>query len=336
MDQVMLREPPRDYFTSIPHLVDDAKLSPYAYRLYGHLRRVAGETVDGRCWQSTETLAEHCDMSTGSVSKAKKDLEAAGLIAITSKTKNGTRYHEISILDVWQDNHDKYARSPGESALGATRSLGEGARSPGETKKNPRKKNQEKKNPYFAQKREKCPKCGKAYSTGDGAKQTKDVCTCSQQAKMAEYFGPGTSREPITSDGDWTDLGKQPWMLADYGRVRPRNGITVASLRRVRWLIEQHTSLRPVDKQLKGWWAACGDIYQSGRGDWNVIEKGIKAGWARDPKYRPRHPNGFVGEVQVAFSPEAGTRRKYLIERDGQPVFEIHEADGAVSYEPYQ
>jgi hypothetical protein len=53
----------RRYFTIIPNMVDDLGLSPYAYRLYGHFRRVAGEA--GECWQSTATLAETCKMSRG-------------------------------------------------------------------------------------------------------------------------------------------------------------------------------------------------------------------------------------------------------------------------------
>jgi hypothetical protein len=116
----------RRWFTMIPHIVDDMGLDPYAYRLYGHLRRVAGE--NGACWQSTDTLAEHCKMSAGSVSNAKTALADAGLIKIEHKTKNGTRYHHITIIDVWAKNRAAFTDSPEEDA-----------RSPGETKKNPDK-----------------------------------------------------------------------------------------------------------------------------------------------------------------------------------------------------
>jgi len=190
----------------------------------------------------------------------------------------------------------------------------------------------------FAQEREKCPKCNKPYSTGKEAKQTKDVCRCAQEEELDGAFGPSTPREVTEPPGHWSDRAEEPWML-EYGDVRPRQGISAASLKRVRWLIEQHTSLRPTDKQLKGWWAACEGIYESGRGDWQTIEDGIKRAWEREPKYRPRHPNGFVGEVQVAYgdidAPQ--TRRKYLTQKpDGTPVFEVHNTDGTVVYEPYQ
>lgn len=142
-------ETPRKYFAMIPHLVDDLELSVYAYRLYGHLRRVVGESDDGRCWQSTGTLSERCRMSAGSVSKAKQELVDQGLIRVRLEAGRGTRYHVITIVDIWERNLGHYAnrarssgesdsetRSPRESAP----SSGESARSPGETKKNPVKK----------------------------------------------------------------------------------------------------------------------------------------------------------------------------------------------------
>lgn len=130
----------RKYFTIVPNIVDDIGLDPYAFRLYVHIRRVAGE--NGACWQSTETLAEICQMSTGRISKAKRTLQDAGLIRIETRTDNRKKYHHITVIDIWLKNITAYspseeARSPDELPS----SPSEQHRSPGELKKNPIKNN---------------------------------------------------------------------------------------------------------------------------------------------------------------------------------------------------
>ena len=133
------------YRTEIPNCVDDMDLSVYAFRLYAHMKRVAGD--DGQCYQSTRTLAAACKMSAGMVSKAKDELLAAGLIKIETghDPKKGCDFHTITIVDIWFDNFIKYApRSPHEQARSHSEqahSPDEQARSPHETKKNSIKKN---------------------------------------------------------------------------------------------------------------------------------------------------------------------------------------------------
>ncbi len=109
-DTFIRDEAPRDHFTQIPNVVDDYGLSPQAYRLYGHLRRVAGEA--GKSWQSTKTLAAACVMSTGAVSEAKKELTEAIVPFIRIEKKNHGSgqwdYDEITITDIWKLNHDVY------------------------------------------------------------------------------------------------------------------------------------------------------------------------------------------------------------------------------------
>jgi hypothetical protein len=104
----------RRYFFITPNMVDDLGLSVYAFRLYSHLKRVAGET--GQCWQSARTLAKSCRMSVHAVSSAKRELVEHGLIAIQcEKTPTGGRdYHQISITNVWPKNVLRYANSPQE------------------------------------------------------------------------------------------------------------------------------------------------------------------------------------------------------------------------------
>ncbi len=98
----------RAYFTMIPNIVGECGLSVYAFRLYCQIKRVAGE--DGKCWQSTRTLAKNCKMSLGSVSKAKIELEEAGLIVISQKKMpyGGMDYHEIVVVDIWKRNVNEY------------------------------------------------------------------------------------------------------------------------------------------------------------------------------------------------------------------------------------
>ena len=105
----------RDFFTMIPHIIDDLELSPYAFRLYVHLSRVVGQ--GGMCYQSTETLAAFCHMSNSTVVRAKRELvkatvEGKPLIVIVPipGLKPGRAYHNIYVNALWETNHEKYAK----------------------------------------------------------------------------------------------------------------------------------------------------------------------------------------------------------------------------------
>jgi len=140
MEQNYIESEKRSWFTMLPNIVDDMGLDPYAFRLYVHLRRVAGE--HGACWQSTETLKDLCKMSMGAVSKAKQTLVKAGLIRIEERKRNGTMHHHITIVDIWARNFAHYAsqqeQNPGPPAdEPQPPSPDESALSGGETKKNP-------------------------------------------------------------------------------------------------------------------------------------------------------------------------------------------------------
>ena len=116
----------KKYFTIVPNTIDDMDLSPYAFRLYCHYKRVAGD--NGACWQSVETLSKACKMSTGSVVKARKELEAAGLIEVThqSNPHGGRDYNTVTMVDIWNTNMKSLSSS-----------LYEVASSSGELIKNP-------------------------------------------------------------------------------------------------------------------------------------------------------------------------------------------------------
>jgi hypothetical protein len=83
----MSRQP---YSIEFADEIDDLKLSPHAFRLYMRIKRVFDET--GQCCQrTTSELAEACNMSTGKVSDAKRELIEAGLLSI-SRLKIGNNY----------------------------------------------------------------------------------------------------------------------------------------------------------------------------------------------------------------------------------------------------
>lgn len=143
--QYLIRDDnPFVFFAMIPHYVDDMHLSPQAYRLYGHLKRVAGEA--GKCWQSTETLAEACNMAVGSVSKAKKELihSVPPLINVSLEVNpnGGKPYHLIALCNIWPLNKATYSSSIYEQVhnMKLSSSPDEPTSSQYEVKKNPIKK----------------------------------------------------------------------------------------------------------------------------------------------------------------------------------------------------
>jgi len=156
---VQSEETPRTHYAMLPNLVDDLDLDVYEFRLYCHLRRVAGE--NGACWQSTQTLAEACQMSAGKVSAAKQGLLEAGLVAISESRGPGGVSHTVTILDIWLRNAEHAAkRSRGERITESVHVVNANAesvhvvnaeRSRGETKKNPIKKNHIEEEPGEAQ-----------------------------------------------------------------------------------------------------------------------------------------------------------------------------------------
>jgi hypothetical protein len=98
----------RKYRTELPNLIDDMDLSTYAYRLYGHIKRVAGGN-GGACFESTRTMAERCHISIGSVSRAKQELVEAGLIEIEVRDREHGQTDYITIRDIWPLNFATYA-----------------------------------------------------------------------------------------------------------------------------------------------------------------------------------------------------------------------------------
>jgi len=100
---------PVNFFSMIPHMVDDADLSPQAKTLYLHLKRVAGE--DGLCWKTQDQLAKHCGFSPKTVVKAKRELIEAKIIEVKLEAFEGHPRHIIHLLNIWSQNEAKYRQS---------------------------------------------------------------------------------------------------------------------------------------------------------------------------------------------------------------------------------
>jgi hypothetical protein len=73
-DTLIVIQNKRRFFIMIPMMVDDMEISPRAFRLYAHIVR------RGECWENTRNLARACKMSTGAISRAKKELQQVNLI----------------------------------------------------------------------------------------------------------------------------------------------------------------------------------------------------------------------------------------------------------------
>ena len=109
----------RAHFTMIPNLIDDTKMSVYAFRLYAHLRRVAGE--DGYCKETTRELADECFISEGKVSDAKHELVALKLITV----ELDGRQNVCRVVDIWAANAERYGATDPTNDSDDDRSRGE-------------------------------------------------------------------------------------------------------------------------------------------------------------------------------------------------------------------
>lgn len=103
--------------SAIPNIVDEMGLSPEAVRLYIRFKRRVSQNADGtidkRAFDTTMNLAKDCDMSPPTVTKAKRELEAAGLIRICFKPTKHGEYprHDIKVVDlpVWAANKEYFS-----------------------------------------------------------------------------------------------------------------------------------------------------------------------------------------------------------------------------------
>jgi len=95
----------RDNYTQIPNIIyDTLELSESGF--YGYIKRTAWEK--GKCTKTARTMAKELGVNKDTITKLKAALEEKGLILICKEFYGGRTYHIISIIDVWQKNHDYY------------------------------------------------------------------------------------------------------------------------------------------------------------------------------------------------------------------------------------
>ncbi len=104
----------RKYFTIIQNFIFDLPLNVYAFRVYAHIKRVTGDK--GVCWQSVRTIAERCNMSPSSVTRAIRDLSRFDLIDVKRVISDGDKYQhtEIRIRNLWAHNIEYFELSEDE------------------------------------------------------------------------------------------------------------------------------------------------------------------------------------------------------------------------------
>lgn len=99
----------RKYRIELPNLIDDLGLSPYACRLYLHIKRRAGARSDGYCEEGYRRMAKICRMSLTTVSRARQELEDAKLIEIERQASGRPHPERIRIVDIWTENFERYS-----------------------------------------------------------------------------------------------------------------------------------------------------------------------------------------------------------------------------------
>jgi len=102
--------PGHKYFWQTPNMIDEAGLSVYAFRLYAHYKRQAGE--HGLYRQGMRKMAGMCRMSPMAISRARQELVTAGFIHIIPGDKAKGVSDAITIIDIWPENMTKYGKQP--------------------------------------------------------------------------------------------------------------------------------------------------------------------------------------------------------------------------------
>jgi len=78
--------------------VEDSGLSLYAYRIYGHLKHVAGP--GRKCVRSVRKLASHLGMCVPKAAQARRELISKKLISTQPIITDEGRFELITILDM--------------------------------------------------------------------------------------------------------------------------------------------------------------------------------------------------------------------------------------------
>lgn len=119
--------------------------------------------------------------------------------------------------------------------------------------------------------------------------------------------------DPVQPNGNWRERlgGDKPWQNWSNGKLHPRATASVDAQDHVAWILESITTRRPTEKQWKLWGSECAAMYESARGDFDIIQAGIQRAWEREPNYRPRSIAGFAKEVATAYGEKSSKAKKH-------------------------
>lgn len=129
-------------------------------------------------------------------------------------------------------------------------------------------------------------------------------------------FGPSPKAQLESPKMDWADREvregaiiaanqtyaarslNEPWIDWGADHIKSRDGVSAIVLRRVGWLVEQVTGMKPESDQLwKRWQPAYSAMYKESGGDWGIIEEAIKSKWPDDTKFRTADPAKYIEAV---------------------------------------
>lgn len=123
---------------------------------------------------------------------------------------------------------------------------------------------------------------------------------------------PVPQGEVVQSDGNWrARLQDKPWLNWSDGKLHPRANANVEAQEHVAWILESITTRQPTEKQWKLWGSECAAIYETARGDFDIIRAGIQRAWEREPSYRPRDIAGFAKEVATVYGEKRSKAKEY-------------------------
>ncbi len=94
-----------DFGTFIHSELDDAGLSPYAFRIYCHLARRAN--VSGKAWPGACSMSRICGMSENTVRKAIGELEARNMVKVKrSRGGRESNHYHLNSKKFWTPADD--------------------------------------------------------------------------------------------------------------------------------------------------------------------------------------------------------------------------------------
>ncbi len=262
-------------FSQVPiNATQDHALSDGAYRLLAYL--IWRQGTKDKTWPLVATMAADLGVSHDTISRRVKELEDAGYIEVQ--------------------------RIPGKSSEYSVKALdaemrGSNTQESGEAQRKDALQN-------YSHERESTNEKDEKPSEPEG------------EAALEPYFGPRSTpieetqtRKPRSEEELRQELleaerrmigrlADMPWVDYSDGQFKPWEGVPVLHQERVAWMIEEHTKLTPEAGGWRFWGECCAKVYLAGNGEWDVIEKGIKTVWAREPNFRASHAKGFIDEVR--------------------------------------